>query len=227
MDHNRKGVTAMTQLGPTEPTTKLGRKRDPGRDRVILDATLDVLAESGYDGMTIDMVAARAKAGKATLYRRWSSKGELVIDAVASMKPPADLDALPDTGSLRGDLIASLKAPSAEVAERKLNVMAGIVSLLNTDPSLADATHRALVEPEAAVNRILIQRAIDRGEVSPDCDVENLSIVVPAMAAYRTLLQRRPIDRDFLVSIIDGVVVPTATGATPPGLMDTCPRTSP
>ena len=217
----------MTQLGTQEPTTKLGRKRDPGRDRVILDATLDVLAESGYDGMTIDMVAARAKAGKATLYRRWASKGELVIDAVASVKPPADLDALPDTGSLRGDLIASLKAPTTEHAERKLKIMAGIVSLLNTDPALADVVQRALIEPTAAVNRVLIQRAIDRGEVSPDCDIETLAVVAPAMAAYRTLFQRLPIDSDYIVSIIDGVVVPTATGVMATGLMDTCPRTSP
>ena len=65
---------------------RLGRKRDHTRDPEILDAALDVLAETGYDGMTIDMVAARAKAGKATLYRRWPSKAELVIDAVACMK---------------------------------------------------------------------------------------------------------------------------------------------
>lgn len=205
----------MTQLGTSEPATKLGRKRDPGRDRDILDATLDVLAESGYEGMTIDMVAARAKAGKATLYRRWASKAELVIDAVASMKPPVDLDALPDTGSLRGDLVATLQAPSVDDAERKLKVMAGIVSLLNNDPSLADAAYRAIIEPTAALNRALIQRAIDRGEVAPDCDVETLSIVEPAMAAYRTLLQRRPIDREYIISIIDGIVVPTATGTTP------------
>ena len=63
-----------------------------------------MLAETGYDGMTIDMVAARAKAGKATLYRRWASKAELVLDAVACMKSSdVDLDRLPDTGTLRGD----------------------------------------------------------------------------------------------------------------------------
>src|SRR3954470_17199318 len=98
----------MTQLDTavTEPA-KLGRKRDHTRDPEILEAALDVLAETGYDGMTIDMVAARAKAGKATVYRRWSSKAELVIDAVACMKR-GDLDEanLPDTGTLRGDLVA-------------------------------------------------------------------------------------------------------------------------
>src|ERR1700712_1282335 len=94
---------------PSEPS-KLGRKRDHSRDAEILQAALDVLAETGYDGMTIDMVAARAQAGKATLYRRWPSKAELVLDAVACMKQ-SDLhpDELPDTGTLRGDLLSMIK----------------------------------------------------------------------------------------------------------------------
>src|ERR1700709_873862 len=125
-------IAAMTQLDlTTEPldetaehSTKLGRKRDHTRDPEILDAAIEVLAETGYDGMTIDMVAARAKAGKATVYRRWSSKAELVIDAVACMKS-ADVDpaTLPDTGTLRGDLVAMIKPHRIEDGERKLRVM--------------------------------------------------------------------------------------------------------
>ncbi|MEJ1230234.1 MAG: helix-turn-helix domain-containing protein [Galbitalea sp.] len=76
---------------------------DASRDSDILEAALDVLAEEGYDGMTIDMVAARAKAGKATLYRRWPSKTELVLDAVACMKTAnIDYADLPDTGHAAG-----------------------------------------------------------------------------------------------------------------------------
>ena len=125
----------MTQLdtAPAAATAKLGRKRDLTRDPEILDATLEVLAETGYDGMTIDMVAARAKAGKATVYRRWASKSELVIDAVACMKSAdIDFDALPDTGTLRGDLIAMIKPHSIEDGAKKLQVMAGLVSMLST-----------------------------------------------------------------------------------------------
>src|SRR3954471_10098445 len=96
-------ASAMT-LTDTAPA-KLGRKRDHTRDPEILEAALDVLAECGYDGLTIDMVAARAKAGKATLYRRWPSKAELVIEAVACMKQgQSRVEDLPDTGTLRGDL---------------------------------------------------------------------------------------------------------------------------
>src|SRR3954452_15398565 len=108
----------MTQLETDGAPRKLGRRRDHTRDAEILDAALDVLAETGYDGMTVDMVAARAKAGKATLYRRWPSKPDLVLDAVACMKAnDVDLTALPDTGTLRGDLVAMIKAPSIREGE--------------------------------------------------------------------------------------------------------------
>ena len=197
--------------GSPDASPRLGRKRDHTRDPEILAAAIDVLAETGFDGMTIDMVAARAKAGKATLYRRWPSKAELVLDAVACMKA-ADIvpETLPDTGSLRGDLIALIKPHSIEEGAKKLQVMAGLVSMLSQSPELADAANAAIVEPRAALNRLLLQRARDRGEISPECDIDTLAIIGPAMAAFRTLVQRKPIDREFLVSIIDGVVLPAA-----------------
>lgn len=199
----------MTQLADDRP--KLGRKRDHSRDAEILDATLDVLAETGYDGMTIDMVAARAKAGKATVYRRWSSKPDLVLDAVACMKSnEIDLSALPDTGTLRGDLVAMIKAPTMRDAERKLQIMAGIVSMLSHNPELAATARSALVEPRAAINRIFFKRAIDRGEIAADLDVERLIMISPSMVAYRVLMLRTPVDREFLLSVIDSVVLPAA-----------------
>lgn len=201
----------MTQTDLDDPRPKLGRKRDHTRDSEILDATLEVLAETGYDGMTIDMVAARAKAGKATVYRRWSSKAELVLDAVACLKAgEIDLDALPDTGSLRGDLVAMIKPPNIRDAERKLKVMSGIVSMIARSPEMAAAAHAALVEPRAAANRVLFGRALARGEIAADCDVERLCMIGPAMAAYRVLMLGRPVDRDFLVGNIDHVILPAA-----------------
>jgi AcrR family transcriptional regulator len=203
----------MTQLDHTdataEQTPKLGRKRDHTRDADILDAALEVLAETGYDGMTIDMVASRAKAGKGTLYRRWASKGELVIDAVACMKnSDIDLSRLPDTGTLRGDLIATIKSRSIDDGEKKLQIMAGLASMLSRDPELAEAANAAIVEPRATVHRMLMLRAVDRGEISADCDIETLSHITPSMVAYRSLIQRKTVDRAFLVSLIDGVLLP-------------------
>ena len=188
---------------------RLGRKRDHTRDPEILNCALEVLAETGYDGMTIDMVASRAKAGKATLYRRWPSKAELVIDAVACMKN-GDLQSedLPDTGTLRGDLLAMIKPHSIEDSARKLQVMAGLVSMLTRNPELADAVNATIVDPRASINRMFFQRAIDRGEISAECDIETLSLVSPSMAAYRVLVERKPVDREFLMALVDGVILP-------------------
>ena len=202
----------MTQL---DSKPRLGRKRDHTRDPEILDAALDVLAETGYERMTIDMVAARAKAGKATLYRRWASKGELVIDAVACIKNKnLDADNLPDTGTLRGDLVAMIQPHSIEDADRKLQIMAGLASMLSRDPDLAEAANIAIVEPRAAINRTLLMRAIARGEIRADIDVATIALVSPSMAFYRTLILRKQVDREFIISIIDNVILP-AVGLRP------------
>jgi AcrR family transcriptional regulator len=207
----------MTQIDLAEPKPRLGRKRDHTRDPEILDAALEVLAETGYDGMTIDMVAARAKAGKATLYRRWASKSELVLDAVACMKSTdVDLASPPDTGTLRGDLVALVKTPTIRESERKLKVMAGIVSMIARDPDLAAAAQEALVEPRAAANRIIFQRAIDRGEIPADVDIDRLCLIGPAMVAYRTLMLRKPVDREFMIGNIDRIILPAAGVRSPP-----------
>ncbi len=193
----------------SEQPARRGRKRDHTRDAVLLDAALEVLAEVGYDGMTMDMVAVRAKAGKATVYRRWPSKAELVLDAVARMKhSQVDLDRLPDTGTLRGDLVALIKPQSLEEGARKLKVMAGLASMLSHHLGLAEAGNAAIVEPWAAAHRALMHRAVDRGEIPSTADIETLAHVIPSMAAYRALIQRKPVDRDFLVSLIDGLLLP-------------------
>ena len=200
---------------PAEPA-RLGRKRDHSRDAEILDAALDVLAETGYTGMTIDMVAARAKAGKATVYRRWASKGELVVDAVACMKrDEVKPENLPDTGTLRGDLTANIKTRTIEESMRKMRIMSGIMSMISLDPELAEVAREAIIEPRASVNRLYFQRAIDRGEIPADTDVERLAMVNQAMAMYRMLVESKPITREYLLGVIDGVILP-AVGLQPP-----------
>ncbi|KQM80919.1 TetR/AcrR family transcriptional regulator [Agromyces sp. Leaf222] len=201
-------LPADTAAADTTTAPRLGRKRDHSRDPEILDAAIEILAETGYEGMTIEMVASRVKAGKATLYRRWPSKAELVLDAVACMKR-GDLEApLPDTGTLRGDLIALIKPRSIAEAEKKLQVMSGLASMLSRSPELADTAYATLVEPRATINRTLFQRALDRGEITGDHDLDTLSVVSAAMASYRLLMLRKPVDREFLLSIIDGVILP-------------------
>jgi AcrR family transcriptional regulator len=100
--------------GERQPARR-GRKRDHSRDAETIDAALEVLAEVGYAGLTMDAVAARAKAGKATVYRRWPSKAELVVEAITRMnRTQVDLEQPLDTGTLRGDLLGLYKPHSID-----------------------------------------------------------------------------------------------------------------
>nr|GEU29192.1 hypothetical protein [Tanacetum cinerariifolium] len=186
-----------------------GRPRDATRDEAILDAAIAILGETGYERMTMDMVAVRAKAGKATVYRRWPSKAEMVIEAVARMKRSlVNSENLADTGSLRGDLLALFRPQSVEQVQYKLRAMAGVASVLNQHPTLADAGHDAVVLPWVEANRTLILRALARGEVSKDAHVDTVAKIIPSLAAYRTMVQRQPFDHAFLVETVDGIVLP-------------------
>jgi len=190
------------------PRSRGGRPRDPSRDAAIVAAALEVLAETGYERMTMDQVAARAGAGKATLYRRWPSKADLVVHAVGQVGDTPALADLPDTGTLRGDLLALMRDQTPEESARVLAITGGLASLLSADPALADAAGAALVEPFVASQRLLMQRARDRGEVGPEVDFETIAFVTPSMTAYRLIVQRRAIDVDWIRHLVDVVVLP-------------------
>lgn len=201
----------MSEIDTTDAKTaaKGGRKLDESRDAAILEAALDVLAETGYAGMTMTLVAARAKAGKGAMYRRWASKEDLVIDAVAHMgRQDVDLELLPDTGSLRGDMIAMSRPESIEEEQRRLRVLAGLTSMALVHEGIGEAATEANIGTWIRANRILIQRAVDRGEARADADVETLARVIPAICATRSSLERKPITAEFLTGLLDEVLLP-------------------
>jgi AcrR family transcriptional regulator len=190
---------------------KVGRKRDDSRDGVILDAALAVLAELGYDGMTIDLVAARAGSARATVYRRWPTKADLVLDAVARLsRGDVHLDELPDTGTLRGDMTVMILPLSDEEQQVRIQAVAGLLALATSDERLAGAATGAGINPWIEANRIPIQRAIDRGEF-PAGDVATLAEVIPMMVVSRAV-QRSPITREWSTALIDGVIIPALIG---------------
>ncbi|GAA4879184.1 TetR/AcrR family transcriptional regulator [Actinomycetospora straminea] len=191
-----------------------GRKRDPSRDDAILEATTEVLGEVGYARLTMDMVAARARAGKATMYRRWASKQDLVLDAVERFRgAQVDLAALPDTGSVRGDLVALFRPDTPEQSARRMRDLVGLASVLWHEPTLAEAADAALVGPWAQAHRTVMLRGVERGEVPREADIDTICRVLPTMAAYRSLVERKPFDRDFLLASIDVVIMPALRAA--------------
>jgi AcrR family transcriptional regulator len=178
---------------------------------VLLQAALDVLAETGYEGMTVDMVAARARAGKATLYRRWPSKAHIVADAVASLATvDISLSQVPDSGSLRGDLLTLMVAAGPADDERNNRIIAGLFAVFPRDPDLAAVVQERLVAPRAAIIRKLLERARARGEIGLDRDLDLLALTIPAMIAYRLIFMNVPMGPDFPVAIIDQVLLPAA-----------------
>lgn len=188
--------------------TPPGRKRDHARDSVILDATLAVLAEQGYDRMTIDMVAARADMARATVYRRWATKAALVLEAVSRMsRGDVDLEHLPDTGSLRGDMTAMIRPFDDAQQQVRIQAVAGLLLLARSDDRLAGAVAGAGIGPWIEASRLLMRRAVDRGEFPPEADIDTLAQVIPMMCVSRAV-QQLPITREFSLALLDGVIIP-------------------
>jgi AcrR family transcriptional regulator len=153
------------------------------REQAILRITIEVLTELGYDKLTLDAVAARARASKATLYRRWSSKAELVAEALAAMKPhPGPVD----TGSLAGDfaVLADGAGQGTELGVRP-DLLCGLATAMGRDPELRDSVRRQFIEPQLAVIVDVLRRAQSRGEIAADVDVELFATLIPALAFYR------------------------------------------
>jgi AcrR family transcriptional regulator len=191
---------------------KVGRKRDAARDGVILDAALTVLAEQGYEGMTIDMVAVEAGMARATVYRRWVTKADLVLEAVSRMShSDVGLAQLPDTGTLRGDMTAMILPLDDRQQQIRIQAMAGLLSLAKADQRLAEAATGAGIGPWIEASRILMQRAVDRGEYPP-ADIGTLAEIIPMMCVSRAV-QRLPITREFSLALIDGVIIPALRGS--------------
>jgi AcrR family transcriptional regulator len=203
--------TAATPSGDRH-RAKAGRKRDAARDSVILDAALTVLAEQGYEGMTIDMVAAEAGMARATVYRRWATKADLVLEAVSRMShSDVGLAQLPDTGSLRADMTAMILPLNDMQQQVRIQAMAGLLSLAKADQRLAEAATGAGIGPWVEATRILMQRAVDRGEYAP-ADIDTLAEIIPMMCVSRAV-QRLPITREFSLALIDGVIIPALRGS--------------
>jgi AcrR family transcriptional regulator len=183
-----------------------------GREEEILAATVALVAELGYDRLTMDAVATAAKASKATLYRRWTSKAELVVDAVSRAKG-CPMPENVDTGSLRGDLISLACGAGGFTDEMPMSVMAGLLTALQHDSELQSAFRERFLAPRLGLVATIYQRAIDRGEISPDIDVELLANTLPAVIIHHAfLLGIEPTD-DLILRVIDNVILPAARGS--------------
>src|SRR5689334_6703633 len=163
---------AGTTRAPTTRVPLRGRPRSEKAHKAILDAAAELLLARGLSAVSMDEVAERAAVSKATIYRWWPTKQTLALDALYHEWDTARPE-LPDTGSLRGDLLALLRPWIRRVRARPYGrVVAELVAEAQTDPEFASIYHARFVAPRREPARALLRRAIDRQELPPDIDVD-------------------------------------------------------
>jgi AcrR family transcriptional regulator len=183
-------------------------RRPGGRSaRVRADAiaaTLQELAEAGYSALSLESVARRAGVHKTTLYRRWGTREELVLEAM--LDRAGEHISVPDTGSVRDDLLELAQTVAANAASPEVAAMARATAAQSPyDARLAAANRRFWAE-RLALDGVIVERAIERGEVRPGTDAERVIEAVLGPIHLRLLLTGEPIDRPFLAGIVDMVV---------------------
>jgi AcrR family transcriptional regulator len=184
---------------------KLPRKRGEALVAAIHEATRAELAETGYAGLTIEAVAERAHTGKASVYRRWPTKIELVIDAVYS--GAWELFEPPDTGSLRADVLGLLRQIARGLDGPLGDVLRGLFPAVLSDPELDQARLR-LVDPGPEPMLAILRRAADRGEVRAEALTDLVAGVGPVLLRQHFMVHGAPIPDDLITRIVDEVVLP-------------------
>jgi AcrR family transcriptional regulator len=195
------------------------RPRGEVREEAILDAALELVAEAGFDRATVGAIARRAGASKATIYRRWPGKSELVADAIRRRAKPSTFPPLPDTGTLRGDLLAVVELIHQVMTSEQGMVFFGLLVAMRTDPVLADLVRAQLFQQRLPRDDNPVSRAVARGELRPGVDPSLVPrVAVPVINANLMLTGGR-LSESFLPGLVDDILIPLLTAER-----NTCPH---
>jgi AcrR family transcriptional regulator len=181
-----------------------GRPRSEQAEQAIIEATLDLFAEQGFEGVCVEAIAARAGVGKATIYRRWPNKEELLLAALGSLKSPfPELKGV----SVRDDLIAMLEVMCADKADpRKARRYALLLGEGEKYPRLMRRYKETVVEPRREVMRAVIRRGISTGELRADTDVEVAVLALSGSVMAKDKSADGTFDGDFPARVVDGLL---------------------
>jgi AcrR family transcriptional regulator len=198
----------MAALTTTEVprSSRGGRPRDPSRDSVIRAAILRLLADVGYGALTMDAVASEAGVGKATIYRRWRTKQDLVVDTISDLNRAEATP--PDTGSLEGDLRLMLRSLVSVITGPTGAATLSLLSTVPHQPALAEAFRDGPLAVWRHAFEQIWARAEQRGEVRPGVAGTVAAETTSALLVQRWLLTGRPVDDAFADEVIDTVVLP-------------------
>ncbi|HEY0578025.1 MAG TPA: TetR/AcrR family transcriptional regulator [Pseudonocardia sp.] len=171
----------------------------------IVEAALDEMAEKGYQGLSMDAVARRAGVGKSALYRRWPSKQDMAVSIVAQLGVPAVEVA--DTGSFRGDVRALLDSILRWFQDRRLGpIFTDLIGVARTNVALGDALTEYVGEPRRRRGSVILDRAIERGEIPADTDRELVMDLLAAPVFWRLHARREAITPQYLDSVTDFLI---------------------
>lgn len=188
---------------------KRGRPLDPTRNQVIIETTLDLLAQVGYDALTMEAIAQKAKVGKATIYRRWPQKLELVIEAVSSISPfESLLEKVRRSQDLRGQLIELLCLCAQEEHEVYQQAMTAIGSALPHNQDLEQALHNNFYQKIRAAISAIVEPFLLPDHILEAERLDLLADVGPALLIYRSFLVRKPFDLSYIERIVDHLILP-------------------
>jgi AcrR family transcriptional regulator len=171
-----------------------------------------VLEEVGYDRLTMDAVAEAARASKATLYRRWNGKVALVIDALQTAKGPQQV---PDTGTLRGDLLATFCGVGGLTDHSAVATFASVLTAISRDAEFAAAFREKFIAPKAAVGRAIFERARERGELREGLDLDLIAPALAGIVLHRMFLMGLPPDQEVIARVVDQIILPAALKTRP------------
>ncbi len=199
--HDNQRPASRNTAGEPPARAPIGRG-ESARERV-LRAALAVLADEGLPGFTIEAVAARAGASKATVYRRWASRAALLVDAMEIAFEPIQA---PTTGELRGDLIALLAGLESLLTGQPFpRLMAAAIDFAERDPTFA-RLHQQLTERRRELVRRVLARARERGEIPAGADLELAVDLLAGPAFYRRFIAHRPFPRGYAAAVVDHVL---------------------
>lgn len=189
---------------PVTCVPRVGRPRDPSRDAVLVEATLTLLAEGGYAGLTMEAVACRAGVGKATLYRRWSSKEQLVVDALASLTEPSDAVA---PAGVRDQLVAMLEAVRRKHGSLAGQIFPRLIGDAVDHPELMHRYRAQVLEPRRQRMQAVLRDGVEQGLVRAGVDLDHAVDLLVGPMAYRNLIRNDPAPGPELAAqIVDDVL---------------------
>ncbi|MGW2859563.1 TetR/AcrR family transcriptional regulator [Streptomyces sp. NPDC001205] len=205
--------SADTATEPPADHRKGPRRRGEELESAILLATLDELAEVGYAALTMERVATRARTGKAAVYRRWSSRAQLVVDA-CKLGKISDVG-LPDTGELRADVLGLMRQMSAKMASPLGDIMRGLLGEMTRDPELAELIRQRVHTVGPSTIQVVLERAVERGEVEPWVLASRRASVATDLLRNHFLMFGAPVDDEVLTEIVDDVYLPLILSPAP------------